>query len=33
MDDDFRRWAEQPTNNHNNEKARREVLAKNVKQI
>jgi hypothetical protein len=29
-DDDFRRWAEQPTNNHNNEKARGEVLAKTV---
>jgi hypothetical protein len=29
-DDDFRRWAEQHTNNHNNEKARGEVFAKAV---
>ncbi len=29
-DDDFRRWAEQHTNNHNKEKARGEVLAKSV---
>ena len=29
-DDDFRRWAEQHTNNRNNEKARGEVLAKSV---
>jgi predicted transcriptional regulator len=27
-DDDFRRWAEQSINNHNNERARGEVLAK-----
>jgi len=29
-DDDFRRWADQHTNNHNDEKARGEVLAKVV---
>src|SRR5216684_5561553 len=29
-DDDFKRWADQHTTNHNNEKARGEVLAKNV---
>ena len=29
-DDEFRRWADQHTNNHNNEKARGEVLAKAV---
>jgi hypothetical protein len=29
-DDDFRRWAEQRTNNHNNEKAKGDVLAKAV---
>jgi CO dehydrogenase nickel-insertion accessory protein CooC1 len=29
-DDDFRRWADHHTNNHNNEKARGEVLAKAV---
>ncbi len=29
-DDDFRRWAEQHTNNHNNEKAKGEVLVKAV---
>jgi len=29
-DDDFRRWAKQLTNNHNNEKVRGEVLAKSV---
>jgi predicted transcriptional regulator len=29
-DDDFRRWAEQPTSNHKTEKARGEVLAKAV---
>jgi len=29
-DDDFKRWADQATTNHNNEKARGEVLAKNV---
>jgi predicted transcriptional regulator len=32
-DDDFKRWADQHTTNHNNEKARGEVLAKNVQQI
>ena len=29
-DDDFRRWADQHTNNHNNQKAKGEVLAKAV---
>jgi len=29
-DDDFRRWADQQTNNHNNEKAKGDVLAKAV---
>jgi len=29
-DDEFRRWAEQHTNNHNNEKAKGDVLAKAV---
>jgi hypothetical protein len=29
-DDDFRRWADQHTNNHNNEKAKGDVLAKAV---
>jgi len=29
-DDDFSRWADHHTNNHNNEKARGEVLAKAV---
>jgi hypothetical protein len=29
-DDDFRRWTDHHTNNHNNDKARGEVLAKNV---
>jgi hypothetical protein len=29
-DDDFRRWTDQHANNHNNEKARGEVLAKAV---
>jgi hypothetical protein len=29
-DDDFRRWADQHANNHNNEKARGGVLAKAV---
>ncbi len=29
-DDDFKRWADQHTNNHNNEKAKGEVLAKAV---
>jgi len=29
-DDDFRHWADQHTNNHNNEKAKGDVLAKAV---
>jgi hypothetical protein len=29
-DDDFRRWADHHTNNHNNEKARGEVFAKAI---
>jgi predicted transcriptional regulator len=29
-DDDFRRWADEHTNNHNNEKANGKVLAKAV---
>jgi len=29
-DDDFRRWADQHTNNHNNGKAKGDVLAKAV---
>ena len=29
-DDDFRHWADQHTNNHNNGKAKRDVLAKAV---
>ncbi len=29
-DDEFRRWADQHTNNHNNERARGDVLAKAV---
>jgi hypothetical protein len=29
-DDDFRRWADQHTNNHNNERTKGEVLAKVV---
>jgi hypothetical protein len=29
-DDEFRRWTDQHANNHNNEKARGEVLAKAV---
>ena len=29
-DDDFRRWADQHANNHNNEKAKGDVLAKAV---
>jgi hypothetical protein len=29
-DDDFRRWADQHTNNHNHEKAKGDVLAKAV---
>jgi hypothetical protein len=29
-DDDFKRWADQHTNNHNNEKAKGDVLARAV---
>lgn len=29
-DDDFKRWADQHTNNHNNEKPKGEVLAKAI---
>jgi len=31
-DDDFRRWADQHANNHNNGKAKGDVLAKAVQQ-
>jgi hypothetical protein len=31
-DDDFKRWADQHTNNHNNERTKGEVLAKAIYQ-